>query len=97
MLLYHENVQYVELEKSYYNLLPSMVSSRELLNSNILTHPKVLSLLNSCCDADILFVPQGGAMDAARAGVFDLCNELEQFICKAPQESQSKPWKVCFD
>lgn len=40
-----------------------------------------------------LFIPQGGASIDAKAGIDELCRELESFIQPIFQSDQ-KPWKV---
>lgn len=42
-----------------------------------------------------LFVPQGAACSLAQKGVFQLCEEVNNFI-QSSSHLSSKPWKVIF-
>ena len=71
-----------------------MHTSEDLWKSDLMKQERVKSVFDSADLAEPCFVPQGGAMSAAKEGIFDLCKELEIFM--EDRKHPVKPWKIYF-
>jgi hypothetical protein len=55
--------------------------------------PPVFQQLAGSPNERNLFLPQGAANEMARKGIFQLCEELKEFI---QQNNNGKPWNVSY-